>query len=148
MGAHVSIAMYQRNIPLRYRLVGQRCQTCGGVNFPPRAVCSQCSKGTRFEDIQLSGRGVLYSWTRIAGAGAPSEFAAQAQALGSFVVGLVQLEEGPRVVAQIVEVGRSAPRLGQRVEAVLRRIYEEDGVIRYGYKFRPAGDAAPTPPGK
>jgi len=33
------------------------------------------------------------------------------------------------------DVGR-----GDRVEKIVRRIYEQEGVIRYGYKFTPTDD--------
>lgn len=136
MGAHISIPMYQRAVPQRYRLVGQRCLACGKINFPPKAVCKYCKQGTSFEDVQLSGKGTIYSYTIIAGGGAPPEFAAEARCKGSYPVLIVELEEGPRVIAQMVDPPEEGISIGMPVKAVFRRIYEEEGVIRYGYKFR------------
>lgn len=137
MGAHISIPMYQRAVPQRYRLMGQRCQSCGRINFPPKAVCQYCFQGTAFEDVQLNGRGTVYSHTVIAGGGAPPEFAAEARCKGNYPVAIVQLEEGPRVIAQVVNPPETGLTIGMPVQAVFRRIYEEEGVIRYGFKFRP-----------
>lgn len=67
MGAHISIPMYQRSVSQRYRLVGHKCKHCGRVNFPPKAVCKYCLKGSEFEEVVLSGRGTVYSYTVIAG---------------------------------------------------------------------------------
>lgn len=138
MGAHISIPMYQRAVSQRYRLIGQRCQTCGKINFPPKAVCKYCLQGTSFEDVQLSGRGTVYSYTVIAGGGAPPEFAAEARCKGSYPVLIVELEEGPRVIAQMVNPHEEGVNIGMPVKAVFRKIYEEEGVIRYGFKFSPA----------
>jgi len=137
VGAHISVPMYQRAVPQRYRLVGLRCRNCGRVNFPPKGVCRYCGVGADFEECRLSGRGTVHSWTLIAGAGAPPEFAAEAACKGSYPVVLVELDEGPRIIAQMVDPPEEGPRIGMRVEAVFRRIYEEEGVIRYGFKFRP-----------
>lgn len=137
MGAHISIPMYRRTVPQRYRLTGQRCATCGAVNFPPKAVCRYCLAGTEFEDIPLSGKGVIYSYTVIAGGGAPPEFAAEAHCRGGYPVVLVELEEGPRIIAQLVNPPEEGIYIGMKVEAVFRRIYEEEGIVRYGFKFRP-----------
>lgn len=138
MGAHISIPMYQRAIPQRYRLVGQKCVKCGKVNFPPKAVCKYCLSSTEFEPIKLSGRGTIYSYTIIAGGGAPPEFAELARCKGHYPVVLVKLEEGPIIIAQLVDPPEEGISIGMKVEAVFRKIYEEEGVIRYGFKFRPA----------
>ncbi len=137
MGAHISIPMYRRTVPQRYRLAGQRCTACGRVNFPPKAVCRYCRTGTGFDSVRLSGRGTVYSYTVIAGGGAPPEFSEEARCKGSYPVVLVELEEGPRIIAQLVDPPEEGITVGMKVEAVFRRIYEEEGVIRYGFKFRP-----------
>jgi len=85
--------------------------------------------------VRLSGVGTLQAWTYITAAGAPPEFAAQVRRDGGYHVGLVALQEGPRVAGQLVDV--SDPEIGQPVRAVVRRLYEEEGVVRYGFKFAP-----------
>lgn len=138
MGAHISVPMYQRSIAQRYRLEGQKCRKCGQVNFPPKGVCKHCGDSIEFEPVTLSGRGVIYSYTIIAASGAPPEFEGEALCRGRYPVVLVDLEEGPRIIAQMVDVDPRDLRIGMPVEVTIRQIYEEEGVIRYGYKFRPA----------
>lgn len=138
MGAHISIPMYQRSSAQRYRLVGLKCKACGAVNFPPKAGCQSCGKFGDFEEIQLSGKGKVYSYTIINGAGAPPEFSAEAASKGTYPVVIVEFDEGPRIIAQMIDEPEQGPVIGMRVEAVTRRIYVEEDVIRYGYKFRPA----------
>jgi uncharacterized OB-fold protein len=131
VGAHVSVPLYRRSLPQRLRLEGSRCADCGRVQFPPLPHCPACS-GRRLAPHRLSGRGVVHAVTQVTAAGAPPEFADQ----GSFWVAIVALAEGPMITAQLTGLG-GPPVIGQPVVAVVRRLYAEEGVIRYGFKFRP-----------
>jgi len=57
-----------------------------------------------------------------------------------YTVALVELEEGPMITAQLTDVEVDEVEIGMPVEMVTRRMQEdgEDGLIVYGYKFRPA----------
>ncbi|MFQ5919326.1 MAG: OB-fold domain-containing protein [Thermoplasmata archaeon] len=136
-GAYVSLPTYLEFAAARYRLVASRCVACNRVDFPPRAVCLNCG-GHEFVQEPLSGKGEVYARTVIAEGSSPTEFQAQQELIGSYAVALVQLEEGPRVIAQMTETDPGRVEIGMPVEAVLRRIYRQEGVVRYGYKFRPA----------
>ena len=136
MGAHISVPMYERSLPQRYRLVALRCNNCGELNFPPKGVCKHCLTGTGFAEVPLSGKGRIYSFTLISGGGAPPEFSADAACKGCYPVVLVELAEGPRIIGQMVPPFDGDLRIGLPVEMVFRRIYAEEGVIRYGFKFR------------
>ena len=133
--AHVSVPMYWRTIPQRYRMIAHKCEKCGGVNFPPKGVCKHCNASSDFEEIQLSGRGRIHTFTLIGAGGAPPEFADQERAAGSYPVAIVELEEGPKVIAQLADVDPNEVSIGMPVRAELRRIYTEEGVVRYGFKF-------------
>ncbi|WP_416181128.1 Zn-ribbon domain-containing OB-fold protein, partial [Chloroflexus sp.] len=54
-------------------------------------------------------------------------------------VALVRLEEGPLVTAQLTDCDEADLAIGMPVEMVTRRLMDtgEDGVLVYGYKFRP-----------
>ncbi len=136
MGAYVSPPMYQRTIAQRYRLLGQRCKKCGSINFPPQGVCKYCLDSFEFDDVVLSGKGTVYSYTRISAGGAPPEFAEQAQMKGGYFVAIIKLDEGLKIMAQLVDC--DTVEIGMPVRATTRRIYIDEGIIRYGYKFRPA----------
>ncbi len=135
--AYVSVPLYKRTIPQRYGLVGLRCKKCGWINFPPKGVCKNCKESLDFEKVKLSGKGTIYSYTVISAAAAPPEFSKQEKYGGTYVVALVDLDEGPRIVAQLTDCKPGEVKIGMRVKAVLRRIYEDEGVIRYGFKFKP-----------
>lgn len=138
MGAHVPIPVYQGSIDQRLGFVAKRCLECGTLNFPPKAVCLACESGTSFEAVELSGEGEIYSFTVTSPGAAPPEFADQAAAEGEFVVAIIELKEGPRITGQVVNVEPAAVEIGLSVEGRIRRLYEEEGVVRYGFKFAPA----------
>lgn len=121
----------------RYRLVGEVCDTCGVKIFPPRDICPECSKPAQ-ELYTFSGRGEVYSFSTVYNAPAGYEEYAP------YTVALVKLEEGPVLTAQLTDLGDTEPEIGMPVEMVTRKLRTEgdQGMIVYGYKFRPAFAAA------
>lgn len=136
--AHVSVPMYWRTIPQRYKMVGQKCKKCGHVNFPPKGVCKYCNASSDFEEVKLSGLGKVHTFVLISAGGAPPEFAEQEKAGGQYPVAIVELAEGPKVIGQVADADPKAVKIGMPVRTELRKIYSEEGVIRYGFKFVPA----------
>jgi len=134
--AYVSIPSYSRSIPQRYALVGAKCKSCGAVNFPATFSCLQCG-GAAFEPLKLSGKGTIYCYTTVSRGGAPPEFSTQQNLVGAYHVAVVELKEGPKVVAQLTNCKAEELKIGLPVEATFRRIYEDDGMVRYGVKFMP-----------
>lgn len=125
-----AVARAWREIPERYRMEAVKCKKCGAVWFPKRMICAKC-RGKEFETFRLSGEGKLLSWSEVT---APTpEFADMVP----YTVGMVELKEGIKVFAQIVEFKKL--EFGLPVRAVFRRIKTdgEYGTIHYGYKFRP-----------
>jgi len=81
----------------------------------------------------LGKRGVIVTWTIIRVP--PEGFSDQAP----YPVAVVELEDGKRITAQMVDWEQDHCRIGQRVQVVLRRISEPslEGVIPYGVKVKP-----------
>ncbi len=125
-------ARYWREIPQRYRLEAGKCKNCGKVCFPPRLVCPKCGN-REFETIRLSDQGVVKTYTVIRVA--PSQFTGQAP----YAVGIIELEGGVRITAQIVDVPLDEIKMGQKVRIEFRRVQEDGhaGVLCYGYKGVP-----------
>ena len=116
----------------RYRLEGNRCTRCEALYFPPREVCRAC-RCRALEPFRFRGRGTLLSYTVVYQA--PEGFGAQVP----YAVGLVELEEGPRLTAMLTDSDPDALAIGLPLEMVVRKLREDgpEGVIHYGYKFRP-----------
>ncbi len=120
-----------------YRLQGQRHRTTGEVRFPPRPATLH-EDPADWEAYDLSGKGEIYSFSVLRQA--PEGFDYEA----TYPVALVQLAEGPLVTAQLTDCGEEDLAIGQEVEMVTRRLRdadEPDGLLVYGYKFRPALDS-------
>ena len=128
----MGIPQYWRLQRQNYQLVGEMCGNCGAKLFPPRDVCPECRQPAH-EPYTFSGRGEVYSHSTVHSA--PEGYAEFAP----YAVALVKLEEGPLVTAQLTDIAPEDVRIGLRVEMVTRKIREfgDDGIIVYGYKFRP-----------
>jgi len=129
----MDIARHWRIRQQRYGLVGEVCPHCGVKLFPPRDICPECG-GEAKEPFSFSGRGTIYSFTRMSDAPAGFEHDAP------YTVALVKLEEGPVVTAQLTDLGDTPVEIGMPVEMVTRRIRSDggdSGILIYGYKFRP-----------
>lgn len=131
MGKPMQVSRHWRHFREKYRLIGGRCEN-GHLMFPKRDVCPVC--GSRnVEEYEFSGKGKVISWTIVRNP--PSGF----EYYKPYPLALVQLEEGPVVLAQLTDVDFDEIDFGMEVEMVTRKIreFDEDGIILYGYKFRP-----------
>lgn len=125
-------ARYWREIPQRYRLEANKCQTCHLTFFPPRLICPQCGK-KELEPTKLAETGKIISYTIIRVP--PHQFVDQAP----YAVGIIELDDGLKLTAQIVDCEFEDLKIGMRVKVEFRKIYQEgeSGIICYGYKFVP-----------
>lgn len=136
MGAYVSVPTWWRNLDQRYRLVLGRCPECGEHNFPADGACAGCNSLTEFEEIEASGTGTVVSRT-VVEHNTPPEFGEYVERERPVGVAIVELDEGARVPAMLVDCDPYETGKGDEVEAVIRRIYTQEGIVRYGFKFRP-----------
>jgi hypothetical protein len=116
----------------RYALEGEQCDHCNQYIFPPRDVCPHCGQDARGVHA-MSGKGEVYSYTVVHEP--PTGYESQAP----YAIAIVKLEEGPMVTAQLTDVDAAEIKIGMPVEMVTRRLRTDgdEGVIQYGYKFRP-----------
>jgi uncharacterized OB-fold protein len=93
----------------------QRCDACAHVYFPPRPFCPRCAH-RRVTVVEASGRGMLYSYVihhRAAPGFEPP-----------YAIAVVELEEGPRMMTNIVNAPQTpeALRLDMPVRVVFVRM--------------------------
>lgn len=96
----------------------QQCNSCDKVYFPPRAFCPEC--GSRdVKVIKASGKGRLYSYI-INHLPAPGFE-------GPFAVAIVELEEGPRLMSNILECEQTpeALQLDMPLEVTFEKLTDE-----------------------
>jgi uncharacterized OB-fold protein len=89
------------------KLIGSRCKKCGYTAAPQRVICPKCH-ADQMELIEFSGKGKLAAYTVIY---VPSTEMQQAGYDGKnpYCVGIVVLDEGPRVNGQILGLDLSHP---------------------------------------
>ena len=122
-------------------LLGFRCQECGTAVFGPATFCQGCAS-ERLEPIELNSQGTLYSYTvvRVPSAGWPGPV--------PYILGQVELPEGPQVLAEVVDTPVEDLAIGMAVELVLRATAREgpesDMFDKMVYKWRPASNDLST----
>lgn len=116
-------------------LVGVRCRDCGAYAFGHAVFCQACTSAV-LEPVELTPSGTLYSYTVVwvPPPGWPGEV--------PYVLGQIELPEGPHVLAEVVGCRHEELAIGEAVELALQQLRPEgsdsDLVV---YKWRPATDA-------
>lgn len=107
----------------------QKCGVCGHVRWPPSIVCPVCYANDT-EWITASGRGKIYT------------FAVYHQAFHKafenelpYVTAIIELEEGPRLLSNIVDCDPQEVRCDMPLEVTWEDVTEEFSLP----KFRPIG---------
>lgn len=103
------------------RLVIQRCPECGEALFFARTVCPRCHRGTP-EWIEAAGTGTVYSFSIVTRSAIPG-YADEVP----YVVALIELDEGVRLMANVVNVGTDAVRIGMRGRIIFEGRRDEAG---------------------
>ncbi len=125
----MSVAKYWREVPQRYRFEAKKCKKCSSILFPPRLVCPECG-GRAFEDYILKDTGKILTFTTIEVA--PPQFSDQVP----YTIGVVELDDGARITAQIADGEPEKIKIGSKVKLEFRKIQDDGkaGIIMYGYK--------------
>lgn len=118
------------------KFLATRCESCGEYFFPRRAICAQCLS-EQTTDVELEGRGTLYSYTFVH---FPLFGSMNMEHMEGYGVGQVDLPEGPRI--QVPLAGKQPEfRIGQQLVAELDTLREDNGRDIVIARFRPVGGA-------
>jgi uncharacterized OB-fold protein len=101
------------------KLVIQRCVACGRHQFYPRAFCTSCL-APHPEWVESSGLGRIYSYTICRIPGHPS-MATKVP----YAIAMIDLDEGVRMLTNIVDCDIDKVALGARVKTCFERINDE-----------------------
>jgi uncharacterized OB-fold protein len=94
----------------RREIALQKCDTCGKFRFIPSEICSNCG-GESWTWTPISGRGTVYTYTVVHRAPTPAY-----QADAPYVIAHVEMEEGPRMISNLVRVDPAQVTIGQPVK--------------------------------
>jgi hypothetical protein len=111
-----------------HRLNLQKCDTCGRLRYVPTEICPRCGSEQCIWTA-VSGRGKVYTYTVIHRAPTPAY-----QADAPYVIAHVELDEGPRMISNLVDCKTTDVRIGMPVDIV----YEDVSADWTLFKFVPA----------
>ncbi len=96
------------------RLLIKSCHDCGKVHYYPRAICPRCFSD-KTEWVEAKGTGEIYTFSVMKRAKIP------------FAIAYVTLDEGVRMMTNIVDTDLDAIAIGQKVQVVFKPTEDEDG---------------------
>jgi len=105
----------------RGELVVQQCGACGHRQFYPRLACTVC--GTTPGWLTCSGRGVVHTFTVIR-----QNHAKPFRGELPYVVAMIELEEGPRMMGNVVDCAVEEVQIGMPVQVTFEQADEAVGV--------------------
>ncbi|HUY21431.1 MAG TPA: Zn-ribbon domain-containing OB-fold protein [Acidimicrobiales bacterium] len=106
------------------RLVVQRCERCGAHQLYARDRCLACRGPVAW--VEASGRGTVYSFTVIR-----QNYSRPFRDWTPYVVALVDLEEGPRLMTNIVGCPPEAVSVGMAVRATFEAVSDDAGIALF-----------------
>jgi uncharacterized OB-fold protein len=112
----------------RHELYVQKCRACGDLRYYPRAQCTSCLS-PQTEWVRCSGRGKVYTFTATY----------QNQAPGfretlPYIMAYVELDEGLKMLTNLVECRPEEVKIGMPVEVVFADVTPDVTLAQ----FRPA----------
>ena len=102
-----------------HRLSIPRCRDCGQHHFYPRELCPHCHSDA-LDWVDVSGKGEIYSFT-IARKPAGPVYADDVP----YIIAMIALDEGPRMLTNLVVEDVEAVRIGDRVTVQFEDVTEE-----------------------
>ena len=98
------------------RLLMQKCEDCGNVTFYPVYICPTCAS-QKLVWTELSGRGCVHSVTIVHRPAAPVFAPAT-----PYVVALIEVEEGPIMMSNVVGLNALKTKIDDEVEVVFEDV--------------------------
>lgn len=113
-----------------YRLMGNKCEECSAEFFPPVYRCRKCGSA-KLVDVEMPKTGKIMTYTQL------HEPMPGFESQAPLFLAVIELDNGARVLSQIVDTPDDAVKTGARARAVVRRVRVDgdSGQILYGYKF-------------
>lgn len=112
------------------QLLLQRCTACGHLRYPLAAICPECLNTSSTWE-RMSGRGKVHS-TVVFHQVYNDAFADQVP----YNVAIVELDEGPRLMSNVVGIAPDAVTVEQRVEVVFTKLRDDICIPQ----FAPVGE--------
>jgi len=89
------------------KLMASRCKKCQALYLPPHPICIKCH-GNEMEWVEMKGKGKLATFTAIA-VGQSRTIEEGYSRDNPYLVGIVELDEGPKVSGRILGIDAKKP---------------------------------------
>jgi len=112
-----------------HELLIQRCGECGALRNPPRPMCPHC-QSLEWNTLKSTGRGAVYSYVM-------PQYPPMPFMEYPYIVVLVALEEGIRLVSNLVDIEPKDVEVGMSVEVCFDTFEDSAGNELVLHQFRP-----------
>lgn len=109
-------------------LLANKCRACGQIFFPKAVFCLTCAKDD-LEELQLSRKGKLYSFT--------ISYMPSMHFQAPYAIGFINMPEGIRIFSPLIIDENKPFNVNMEMEVIVDKLWEEGGKEVIGYKFKP-----------
>ena len=127
---HSSPVTYWRDVAVELRWHGARCLACGVVQYPIPRVCRECNARDNFQEVKLSRRGTVFTYTL-------DHLYANEYLDTPIPRAVIDLEGGGRVFLEVTDCDPQEVRWGMTLETTFRRLHEGAEFHNYYWRARP-----------
>lgn len=110
-------------------LLIQRCTGCQALRHPARPMCPRCNS-LDWDTVESTGRGTVYSYVM-------PQHPAMPLMEYPYIVALVELDEGVRLVSNLCDIAPVDVEVGMPVEVFYQTFDTLDGKTLVLHQFRP-----------
>ena len=108
-----------------HRLIVQKCAQCATLRHIPKEICARCHS-TDYQWSELSGNGEIFTYTIVRRAPTPAY-----QADVPYVIAHVAMNEGVRMIANLVDLNPDDVTIGQPVRAIYDDVTPDWTLLRF-----------------
>ena len=109
-------------------LHGGKCPKCNVIQFPIHRICIECGYRDGLEEVKLSRKGKLFTFTHDFLTETPDPPTTHA---------VLDLDGGGRVYVQLTDCDPERVEIGMLLELTFRKYHEGYGIKNYFWKARP-----------
>ena len=124
-----SPVIHWRDKEVEFGFLGEKCKSCGTIQFPLQRVCIVCQSKDNFEKVKLTRKGTIYTFTNDyirSGGAQPIPWC------------VIDLQNGGRIFLTMTDCEPTKVKIGQEVDIVFRIYHDGGGFRNYYWRCRPA----------
>jgi 3-hydroxy-3-methylglutaryl CoA synthase len=124
-----SPVIHWRDKEVEFGFLGEKCKSCGTIQFPLQRVCIVCQSKDNFEKVKLTRKGTIYTFTNDyirSGGAQPVPWC------------VIDLQNGGRIFLTMTDCEPTKVKIGQEVDIVFRIYHDGGGFRNYYWRCRPA----------